>query len=109
MTTKPEFSTEAVQVLACLPRAPTAAVVSEIAQDVFQLGQTASYAEHRAACGRVRRALNEIGRHFRIYREYRPYDQRGRRVPWGQRERYGIARDDWQDAQAAIGLVREAT
>ena len=102
MTRKLGFSREAAQVLACLPCAPAAAVVSEIAQDVFRLEAIASYAEHRAACGRVRRALNEIGEHFRVYREYRPYDDRGRRVPWGQRERYGIARDDWHEAQAAI-------
>ena len=60
----------------------------------------ASYAERRSACGRVRRALGEIARDFRIYRDYRPYDADGRRVPWGHRERYGIARQDWRRAQA---------
>jgi len=97
---------DVIQVLACLPREPAAAVISEIACDIFRLDARASYAVRRKACGRVRRALCEIARHMRIYREYRLYDERGRSVPWGQRERYGIARADWPAAQGMIAASR---
>ncbi len=99
MMSRGELSADAARVLACLPREPATAVISEIAQDVFQLSDDDSYREQRSACGRVRRALQEIRRHFRVYRDYRSYDVRGRRIPWGQRERYGIAREYWHCAQ----------
>ena len=99
MRSAARLSGDAARVLACMPREPATAVLAEIAQDVFQLNEDAPYDEHRSACGRVRRALQEIRSHFRVFRDYRPYDARGRRVPWGQRERYGIAREHWRCAQ----------
>lgn len=95
------LSSEARQVLACLPPAPGAAVVREIAQDVFQLAEASPYAHQRVACGKVRLALKEIGQHFRLYRDYRTYDDHGRPIPWGQRERYGIVRENWPVAREA--------
>lgn len=105
MGSQEPISGEAIEVLACLPRAPAAAVISEIAQDVFDLEPDAAYALRRRACGRVRRALDEIGRRVRIYREYRLYGEDGRPVPWGQRERYGVAENDWPMALAMMSDV----
>ena len=100
------LSEDAIQVLACLPCEPAAAVVAEIAHDVFLQGAAVEHRRTRHARGRVRRALKEIRRHVRLYRDYRPYDTQGRPVPWGRRERYGVARAHWRNAQQ---LARQAS